>query len=115
MPNTPKQKPEREPRHVPTPAERAAEAKHRANLRAQFWAGPLEAEFDRPTIGALMDVGSKTMELYASRGDSPPYVLRGKRSWYKKADVLVWLEKRAGQKVTSTAERGFTKREKEVA
>jgi hypothetical protein len=76
----------------------------RARLRRQFWAAPPDAEFDRPTVGALIDVGAKTMELRASRGDSPPYVIRGKRAWYKKSEVLKWLEKE-GHSYTSTAER----------
>lgn len=93
--------PNRKARRQP---DRAAQAALRASLRARFWAGTPDEEFDRLTIGALMDVGRKTMELRASRGDTPPYVIRGRQAWYKKADVVAWLEK-TGHKVTSTAER----------
>lgn len=102
--NSPKHRPAEKPHRTRRTVDKSAQAALRSSLRAQFWAGPPEAEFDRPTVGALLDVGAKSMELRASRGDTPPYVIRGKRAWYKKADVLAWLEK-SGHTVRSTAER----------
>lgn len=75
----------------------------RRALRAEFWALPPEAHVDRKTVAAVRYIESQTLELEAIKGGGIPYMRVSRRVYYRKADVLAWIEANA-TKGRSTAE-----------
>lgn len=53
----------------------------------------------RPDAAAFLksrgfDISKKTLEVYATRGNGPPYQKWGKRCLYRAADLIEWAESR---------------------
>ena len=65
---------------------------HRRSLRAEFYALPPEALIDRDTTAAVRYVERQSLELEAIKGGGIPYRRIGRRVFYRKADVLAWME-----------------------
>lgn len=71
--------------------------------RAEFYSLPPEALIDRETVAAVRYVSRQTIELEAIRGGGIPYRVIGRRSLYRKADVMSFME--SGELLTNTASR----------
>ena len=56
----------------------------------------------REDIGALLRVSQSQITVLSRRGDLPPSFKVGKRRYWRRADVLSWLDQRSS--TTSTAE-----------
>jgi hypothetical protein len=74
-----------------------------AELRAEFWSAPDNAELPREVTAAGICRSVGWMELKALTGGGIPYRKVGRRVLYCKADVLAWLEANS-QRVHSTSE-----------
>lgn len=72
-------------------------------LRAEFWALPPDGLVDRPTIAAVLYLSKKSLELFAIKGGGPKYMRLGRKSYYRKSDVLAWIKKH-GQEIEATAQ-----------
>jgi hypothetical protein len=74
-----------------------------AELRAEFWSAPDNAELPREVTAAGICRSIGWMEWKAIAGDGIPYRKVGRRVLYCKTDVLAWLEANS-QRVHSTSE-----------
>jgi hypothetical protein len=74
-----------------------------AELRAEFWSAPDNAELPRDVTAAGICRSVGWMELKAHIGGGIPYRKVGRRVLYRKADALAWLETNS-QRVHSTSE-----------
>jgi hypothetical protein len=74
-----------------------------AELRAEFWSAPDNAELPRNVTAMGIGRSVGWMELKALTGGGIPYRKVGRRVLYRKADALAWLEANS-QRVHSTSE-----------
>ncbi|WP_333874798.1 helix-turn-helix transcriptional regulator [Methylobacter sp.] len=75
----------------------------RIDLLNQFNAAPDDALFDQKTIAAVRDCSLATMERDRWAGTGIPFIKLGRSVKYRKADVLLWLDKHHPQQSTSSA------------
>lgn len=70
---------------------------------AEFYSAPEASLFNQITIAYVRDCSTATMERDRWAGGGIPFIKIGRAVKYRKADVLVWLDKCQIQNSTSEA------------
>lgn len=57
-----------------------------------FWSAPLDSMHTQQTVSAIIGLAVTTLTNWRAMGDGPKSVRRGGRVYYRKSDVLAWMQ-----------------------
>lgn len=60
-----------------------------------FWSAPMESMHTQQTVCAITGMATNTLTNWRAQGEGPKSVRRGGRAYYRKSDVLAWMDGRA--------------------
>ncbi|MCC4115328.1 helix-turn-helix domain-containing protein [Aromatoleum toluclasticum] len=57
-----------------------------------FWSAPMDSMHTAQTVCAVTGMAFNTLTNWRSQGEGPKSVRRGGRAYYRKSDVLAWMQ-----------------------
>ena len=76
----------------------------RSERTIAFWNSTPDSIHSIETIMAVLDVAKQTLQKMRCDGDGPKFIQRKRLLYYRKKDVLDWVQESMGEPVSSTAE-----------
>jgi hypothetical protein len=85
----------------------SAPKKSKSELYNAFWAAQDDALVERQTMAAGLCMSVAWANVIAVKGGGPAFIKFGRKSFYRKLDVVDWINK-TGRKARSTSELSLT-------
>jgi hypothetical protein len=88
----------------------ATQAIDRAERTIAFWNSTPDSIHSVDTIIAVLDIAQQTLQNMRCDGDGPKFLQRKRLVYYRKQDVVDWINETMGESVASTSQRSENRR-----